>query len=394
MSLISRRALLKGIGLGVGAAIGARLPGARLLGTARADGAKPTAVVLLHLVGGYNAIFTSANTLVGSFGVTAGNHSVLAGGVGVDDTFAGLSAFAKGHMAAVGVRHSLSSHDAARRALWTHDGKNAGLVLAKAIGGDGPIKAAWVGGAPVKDAPIAPADGVAFEEIRDLARTIDVLGGGAGGARVPDRDLALAGLRGSHAMSGGALTGSPESLVTLGSGFTAALETLARPPAAYDLTELQQAYALDGASAIRSFASKLAGAELMIRAGTNVVGLLDTGWDTHGDGDGSVARTKMKALVPALDTFITRMVADTTRNVTLVIMGDFARSLPGSNHQPNLTATVIGPSVKPGTTGRTDADVNLKTDTPGATGLWTYLAALAKVGASPFGANQHPSLVA
>ena len=131
-----------------------------------------------------------------------------------------------------------------------------------------------------------------------------------------------------------------------------------------------------------------------IRAGTNVVGLLDTGWDTHGDGDGSVARTKMKALVPALDTFITRMVADTTRNVTLVIMGDFARSLPGSNHQPNLTATVIGPSVKPGTTGRTDADVNLKTDTPAATGLWTYLAALAKVGASPFGANQHPSLVA
>jgi hypothetical protein len=33
-------------------------------------------------------------------------------------------------------------------------------------------------------------------------------------------------------------------------------------------------------------------------------------------------------------------------------MGDFSRSLPGSDDQPNLTATVIGKYVRVGTTGR------------------------------------------
>jgi hypothetical protein len=71
-------------------------------------------------------------------------------------------------------------------------------------------------------------------------------------------------------------------------------------------------------------------------------------------------------------------------------MGDFARSLPGSNHQPNLSATVIGKYVQRGTTGRVDADVGLPPGTPGSLGLWSYLAAAGKVSTSPFGANPHP----
>ena len=97
--------------------------------------------------------------------------------------------------------------------------------------------------------------------------------------------------------------------------------------------------------------------------------------------------------MPALNTFIERNVEDTTRNVTLVIMGDFARSLPGSDHQPNGNATVIGRNVKQGTTGRTvNGTVRLESNKKVAD-LWSYIAALTKKGKNPFDANGHPSLL-
>ena len=74
----------------------------------------------------------------------------------------------------------------------------------------------------------------------------------------------------------------------------------------------------------------------------------------------------------------------TNKNVVTVIIGDFARSLPGSNHQSNLTATVIGKYVKLGTTGRTNADVGLPQGSPGIQGLWAYLAAVLKLPTTPF----------
>jgi hypothetical protein len=82
------------------------------------------------------------------------------------------------------------------------------------------------------------------------------------------------------------------------------------------------------------------------------------------------------------------MLALTNRNVITVIMGDFSRSLPGSNHQPNLTATVIGKYVKLGTTGRVTADVGLP-NAPGIQQFWAYLAAVAGTADQPFGANPH-----
>jgi hypothetical protein len=145
---------------------------------------------------------------------------------------------------------------------------------------------------------------------------------------------------------------------------------------------------------VNSFKAKLAAAELMVRAGTNVISLFDGGWDTHGDRTGTVVRNKMTSYVLApLNTFLTRMVQDPTRNVVVMIMGDFSRSLPGSDHQPNLSATVIGKFVKQGTTGRTaNGTVTLPAGTPSSAGLWSYLAAVTKA-ESPFGANQHPTLV-
>jgi hypothetical protein len=91
----------------------------------------------------------------------------------------------------------------------------------------------------------------------------------------------------------------------------------------------------------------------------------------------------------ALKVFTDRMLALTNRNVVTVIMGDFSRSLPGSNHQANLTATVIGKYVKLGTTGRVTADVGLPQGSPSIQGLWAYIAAVAGTADKPFGTNPH-----
>ena len=78
-----------------------------------------------------------------------------------------------------------------------------------------------------------------------------------------------------------------------------------------------------------------------------------------------------------------------SQNVSLIIIGDFARSLPGSDHQPNLSVAVFGKNVARGTTGKVAANVSLPSGTPGVTGMWSYLAAASKVATNPFGANPH-----
>ena len=76
-------------------------------------------------------------------------------------------------------------------------------------------------------------------------------------------------------------------------------------------------------------------------------------------------------------------------DIGVVILGDFSRSLPGSNHQANLTATVIGKYVKLGTTGRVTSDVGLPSGSPGIQAFWSYLAAVAGTADKPFGNNPH-----
>lgn len=392
----SRRGFLKSLGIGVGAAVGSRIPGASWIGEAQAATAEPTSLVILHLVGGYNALFGSADSLVGKFGVTAGNHTVLGNGLAVDNTFANsMSAFAKNHMATVGVRHGISNHPGARQSLWTMNNVNAGLALANAIGGTASIKAAVVGGNLIAEAPKAAVNGVSFQSITDMQKTIDALGGGVANPRVPDRTIALAGVTGAQTMSANVLAGSPESLDSLANGYNAAVDTLKQPVKQISLDDLKTAYALGNATAVRDFKSKMAAAELMVRAGTNVVAAFDGGWDTHGDTQGTTVRNKMtQSILTPLNTFLTRMVQDTTRNVVVAIIGDFARSLPGSDHQPNLSATLIGKYVKQGTTGKTaQGAVSLSANTPGIPGFWSLLGTVTRPTTSPFGANQHPSLV-
>jgi hypothetical protein len=398
----SRRGFLKGLGAAVGAAVGTRIPGASLLGEAHAA-TEPTSLVIIHFIGGFNAIFASAGTLTGSFGVTAnpqsanttGNWTRLTPGMGVDNTLVNaMPAFSRTHAAAVGVRHGLSSHPAAQASLWTTNGKNSALMLASAMGGTASIKAAVVGGNLIQAAPKGVVDGISFQSITDMQTTIEALGGGAPNPRVPDRTIALAGVEAAQAMSANALTGNPDSLSSLDNGYQAAVGTLKQPVQAFDFEALRTAYALGGTTAVNSFKAKLAAAELMVRAGTTVVSLFDGGWDTHGDRTGTRVREKMTTYVRApLQTFLTRMVQDPSRNVVVCLMGDFSRSLPGSDHQPNLSALVIGRYVKLATSGTVDASVRLPAGTPSSQGLWSYLASVTKTAQSPFGANQHPNLV-
>jgi hypothetical protein len=317
---------------------------------------------------------------------------MLGGGVGFDKALSSaFSPMARKHVAVIGVKHGLSSHDAAARALWSKGNDNAGLVLADALGGTAPIKAAYAGRTFDSQKAIfgSRVNGVSFQPINDLGATIDTLRGGALGARAPKREIAISGMEGAQEMSMNALAASPGSLASVGNGFDAAIDTLKKPSNALDLPTLKQAYGLTTAT-VGSIASRFAAAELMVMSGSNVVTVFDNRWDTHGDDDGAVVRNKMKDLVGPLKTFLTRMIDDQpNRNTVVCFFGEFARDLPNSGHQPNLSVTVIGKHVKPGTTGRTDSNVGLKAGTPSIAGMWAYLAAATKVSGSPFGANPH-----
>lgn len=363
-----------------------------------ADGDK-SAVVVIFLPGGYNALFGSADSFsgAGTFGVTAQNMLNLGNGLVVDKSLEILSPFAKTHMASVGVRHGIAAHGQAQPAHFTVGGQNPAIALAAALGGSGSIKAANIGREMIPG-PKAAISGVSLQQISDMQSTIDALGGGAADPTAPKRDLAAKGIAASDKMSRTSLDGNPSSLVTVRDGYRTAVETLTKPAEVFSAQTLLSAYKLTG-TAITNFAGKMAGAELMVRAGSNVVTIADGGtlsWDTHGDRTGARARTKFTTtILPALKIFVERMVEAEGRNVSVVIFGDFARSLPGSDHGSVTVATVIGKNVKLGTTGKVDAGVGLPAGTPSIPGLWGYIAALAKSpeAMATFGGNPHPSII-
>ncbi len=402
---LSRRGFLKSAAVGAGAVVGTRLAGGgQLLGQANAAplGPEKPALLIIHLVGGFNSLFVSADSLQGKFGITAGNHTLLPSGVGIDNTWANsMSGYVKGHLAAIGVRHGISAHTSARTADWSYMNRNSGLILANALGGTASIKAA-IAGSGTPDGPHPPEGDVTLQNILDMKTTIDALGGGTPDPKTPDRTIAAKGITESQAMSQGRLGASPTSLTSLREGYGTVINTLNAPVQPFSFADLATAYGLGAnATAVNSFASKMAAAELMITAGSNVVTVFDGGWDTHGDSSGTTVRNKMTSYVlPSLNAFLNRMVVDPTvaanstlpgynRNVVVCIFGDFARSLPGSDHQPNMTAAVMGRYVKAGTTGKTDANVGLPPSTPSTPGWWAYLAAVTKAPTTPFGANPH-----
>lgn len=395
MNRFSRRQWLQGVAGLTGAAAAARL--GLMPSTAFAQQApEKAALLVVFLNGGYNALFGSADSFASdnTFGVTASNQRPLGNGLVIDGpTLGNLPAFALEHMATVGVRHGLNSHEAAQDHCFTAGNSNAALKLAAAMGGEGAIKCVQLGGAGIPGGR-DPENGVTLQTISDLRSTIAALGG-ITDPTVPDRAIAERALAASRFMSTKTLAVSPRMTRTLGEGYGAAVETLQRPVKTYDYVALANAYGFaPSVTAVTNFTTQVAAAEVMIEAGANVCCAVNGGWDSHGDRDGMAVRGMMNdRILPALKVFINRMVADPTRNVNVMIIGDFSRSLPGSDHAAGVSATVIGKNVRVGTTGRVDGDVRLSAGTPQGLGLWAYLSRLVNLPFQPFGSNPHTGLV-
>lgn len=395
MNHISRRGFLKAVGVGAGALAGTRLAGEGLIATARAATPEPTAVVVAFLNGGINAIFTGANAFSGTaFGVTANNATNVGGNVIIDNTLANaIPMEARRYVASVGIRHGISAHEQAQRAIFMSGNQSAPLMLADAIGGPGAIKAAVVGGNSLPN-NVRPAavNGVSLQPITDMRAAIDAIAGAQPAANVADRAGTAKGLMAAQVMSKPSLARHPDSLSSVEQGLSSAITTVQKPVQPFSAAEFNQAYGLNG-TAVNSFTSRMAAAELMVRSGTNFVIAQDGGWDTHGDRAGTTVRNQMtQRIAPGVRTFLTRMLtgqAFQERNVIFVLLGDFCRSLPGSDHQANLSALVIGKTLKNAPAGLTDARVGLPANTPSIPGFWSMLGAAAKATPQPFGANPH-----
>ncbi len=392
---LSRRQLLKASAAGAGAAA---LSGSLFGNTALAQAADQSAVLVIHMTGGYNAVYGSADSFIagGTFGVTASNVTNLGNGLVVDSaTFGTLPAVARANMAQIGLNHGISSHDPAQVASWSNGSRSYALMLANALGGTAPIRAAVVGGR--FPAGPRPAEGtVSMQSITDLRSTINALGGGAVDPTIPDRTIAAAALTATRGMGSGALTANSASLRSVVEGYDTAISALQKPAATFNYATMATAYGVaTTTTAVTNFQTQMLAAELMILAGAKVViAVTPFDWDSHGDTTASGVRTRMtNTILPALRTFLSRMIPATGRNVTTAIVGDFARSLPGSDHARIVSTTVFGKKVKVGTTGRVSATVGLPTGSPAAQQFWSFLAAASQAPTNPFGANPHSALV-
>ncbi len=391
MNSFSRRTLIKG------AAVAAMAP---ML--ARAQAAPKRAVVLVYLNGGYNALFGSPQAFAGAgtFGVTSTNIQSLGSNLFVDKATFGtnLPAAALQHIATVGVNHHLSSHLPAQMAHFVGpNGRSNALILAAAMTGGAAttsLPAVVVGaGTPVGSHPME--GNISLQRASDLAPTLDLFGvAGTAGAQ-PSRRAALAGMRSARLQSAAQLASSPASLKSAREAYDGSIAVLGGTAPSLSLPDLQTAYGVTG-TAVSSFTHQMMAAEAMIKLGTKVVIATNGGWDTHGDINGTTVRNRMNSVIlPGLSRFLTRMMdAASGYEVTVAIFGDFARSLPGSDHASCLAATVIGQRVRLGTTGNVDSQVGMAT-APGTAGFWSLLAAAGGVtaAANPFGANPHAALL-
>lgn len=378
------------------------------MGTAGAQSVEKPALVAIFMGGGYSSLFGSADSFLqnGYFGVNSGNVEDLGNGLMVDAvTLGSMPSFAKQHCASIGIGQMGTDHAYETRRAFTDDNDRAyALMLANAMGGDGAIKCAAVGGRPgqIFEKYDPPAEGgVSYQDIYDMEATIRALGGGEPDLSVPDRDIAAKALAASRAMSGTRIAANTQSLKSVKDGYDTVIDTLRKPVKPFTFADLASGYGRSttdydvyGEDDGNAFKSKFMAAELMIMAGANVV-TMETGFmfDLHGQ-DGSADRDNMASVVmPGLNIFLERMLALEDRNVVVAMFGEFGRSTPSNDHQPNMTATVIGKYVKVGTTGKCDGDAGLPNNTPGRNAFWSFLASAVKAPTNPFGSNPHPLIL-
>lgn len=368
--------------------------------------AEKPAVVLVWMAGSYNALFSAADAYVpnGFFGCTADTVRDVGNGLVVDrSTIGALPDLALSKMATVGVAHGYSDHIGGPRQFFMNDAHSYPLMLAHALGGAEAIRAARFG------TPLPgnhePYNGISMTSVPDLSAAISLAGGASTG---PRPELMARALRSSLAQSTRRFEKNPASLSTSWHGTHTLINALEQPPTVpVDWLELSAAYGIASTeTSARTFLSHLAGAELMVRAGVDVVCVRINGWDTHSDGDGVDSRARFAAeMLPGLSTFLSRTLSMPGRNVVTALFGEFARTggkpTGDSGHANGTSASVFGKHVRPGTTGRPtaapvgagSASYRLPAGTPKTEGFWAYLAAAARAPSAPFGANPHTSLL-
>jgi hypothetical protein len=208
----SRRGFLKRAMLGAAALGVTRFPGVNLLGRAEAaPGDDKPALFILNLIGGYNALFPSADSFVGTgaFGVTSTNiKRIGTSDVYVDRaTLGALSATTLGRMASIGVNHGISAHPTARTSLMLEGDKSRLVRMSAALPGTAAVRCVCIG--PTLPDGIHRAVGdVSLQQVRDLSTTIAVLGGSTS-ATAPDRAPAADGIAAAQAMSKAMLDANP-----------------------------------------------------------------------------------------------------------------------------------------------------------------------------------------
>lgn len=414
--LLSRRGLLKGALSITGAALGARALGPLVPEALAAT--EPAHFVHVFFNGGFNALFAgAANILRGKFGVTDSNMLRLGTSDVYTDraTFGTLSPFAQQHWAAVGMRHQNALHttpsnlsSGGERAI-LRDGGNSYLnQLAHMMGGDSAFKAVYFGDrAPAyQDQPAY--QGVSLQRVTDLGDALKAVGAQPPDPAGPSRALTSAALATSRDASKRVLTMNPGKLGGLDAAYGSAIEGLRKvPPKPVTLTEIDEAYGLSGETAVGSWASMLAGAEIMVRgAGSNVVNVTDVGlasWDFHQtsggvSSNGTLSRSKLtgsrsrEGRIVALRTFVERMLTLPDRNVVVCISGEMVR-LPNGDHGDGTMAVLLGKHVKTGLSHPVDAQSRFSSSTPGVAGFWAAAAAALKLPGSPFGPNPHAALL-
>jgi len=345
---MTRRAALRG---------GAAVAGALVLGAGREaswrSGQERPTLVVFWLNGGPAGLFNSAGSFLrsGAFGVTANNVRDLGNGLIVDaQSLGALPAIARGHMASVNFRHEIRRpHEKARAAVLESNGRSQLLRLAAALP-EAAVRCAVVNdlGLPVGVASDPPAEaGIRLERVVDLGSLEARIG-----ARASDGVRAAYGVRAE-------------------------------------------------ASGVHDQSATFAAVELLVRAGAGVVfaqpaytGRADRQFDTHEDDSGVQARAIMAPITPALSAFLERVLALPDRNVVTLLVGEFSRTVPASDHEPGGTATVIGRYVRTGTAGPQGADGAPPPDAPDPGGLWSYVAAALNLETRAWGPNPHPELIA
>src|SRR5258708_13267971 len=98
----------------------------------------------------------------------------------------------------------------------------------------------------------------------------------------------------------------------------------------------------------------------------------------------------MKPITPSLAILLDRVLALPGRNVVTLLVGEFSRTVPASDHEPGGTATVVGKYVRTGTAGPQPGDGSPPLDAPPPEGLWPYVSAPFPPPPPPFPPHPHP----